>query len=78
MKGQSYTLNFRYGVDSMTDRLEQLEKQMIRDAINSAKGNKSQAARNLGVNRTTLCEKRRRYGMVVAEPSNPKVEPRVV
>lgn len=39
------------------------EMALVRAAIGQAKGNISLAARNLGLNRTTLHEKMRRYGI---------------
>ena len=42
--------------------LEGLERRMIRDALERARGNRTQAAALLGLNRTTLVEKLRKYG----------------
>ncbi len=49
------------GVDSRS--LAQLEADHIRGVLDGARGNKSQAARILGIDRKTLYEKIRRYGI---------------
>lgn len=49
------------GERSMT--LAELEKEYIRKILRDVRGHKSKAARILGINRKTLLEKRRRYGM---------------
>ena len=41
--------------------LERLEESYIREVLRIARGNKSEAARILGINRKTLLEKRKRY-----------------
>jgi len=43
--------------------LAQVEEQYIRDVLRSTGGNRSEAARILGINRKTLLEKRKRYGI---------------
>ncbi len=43
--------------------LEQLEARYIRDVLRQTRGNYSRAAAILGINRKTLLEKRRRYGI---------------
>ena len=43
--------------------LAQVEEQHIRDVLLSTGGNRSEAARILGINRKTLLEKRKRYGI---------------
>ncbi len=43
--------------------LEQLEAAYIREVVRLERGNMSRAARVLGINRKTLLEKRRRYGL---------------
>ena len=43
--------------------LAQVEEQYIRDVLRSTGGNRSEAARVLGINRKTLLEKRKRYGI---------------
>lgn len=50
------------GMD-MAETMEQLETSLIRQALNKADGNKAQAARLLGLNRTTLVEKVKRLGL---------------
>jgi DNA-binding NtrC family response regulator len=43
--------------------LAQLEEKYIREVLRSTDGNRSRAARILGINRKTLLEKRKRYGI---------------
>ena len=43
--------------------LAQVEEQYIRDVLRLTGGNRSEAARILGINRKTLLEKRKRYGI---------------
>jgi two-component system response regulator HydG len=43
--------------------LAQVEEQYIRDVLRVTGGNRSEAARILGINRKTLLEKRKRYGI---------------
>lgn len=43
--------------------LEDAERDTIRMALDAAKGNRSQAARTLGIARSTLLEKLKRYGL---------------
>ena len=47
------------GVD-LTARLEAYESQLLDEAMRRSEGNKSKAARLLGLNRTTLVEKLKR------------------
>jgi DNA-binding protein Fis len=47
--------------------LRDAEEQLIRLVMESCEGNRSQAARELGIHRTTLYEKMRRYGMAERE-----------
>jgi DNA-binding NtrC family response regulator len=51
------------GLD-LNERLEQVETQLLSEALRRADGNKTKAARLLGLNRTTLVEKLKRKGMV--------------
>ena len=44
--------------------LEQIEREAIVSTLTSAKGNKSEAARRLGITRKTLREKLKRYGLL--------------
>ena len=44
--------------------LEEVEKQYLRTALKAAHGNRSEAARRLGITRVPLREKLRRYGLV--------------
>jgi two-component system response regulator HydG len=48
---------------SLDDRLARIEKSLIKDALNKAKGNRSKAARLLKINRTTLLQKMTRLGL---------------
>ncbi|MCI0370353.1 MAG: hypothetical protein L0214_02980 [candidate division NC10 bacterium] len=43
--------------------LEELEREYIRRVLRRVRGHKSRAARILGINRKTLLEKRKRYGI---------------
>jgi two-component system response regulator HydG len=43
--------------------LERLEESYIREVLRVCRGNKTEAARILGINRKTLLEKRKRYGI---------------
>ncbi len=53
--GEDATLDLRSAI-------EVLERRMIREALQRAQGNRTEAAALLGLNRTTLVEKLRRYG----------------
>jgi DNA-binding NtrC family response regulator len=44
---------------------EDLERQVIQEALNRSRGRKAQAARLLGVSRPTLDSKIENYGLVV-------------
>lgn len=48
---------------SLKEGLEDPEKEIILKALKEAKGNRSKAAEKLGVNRTTLYNKMRKYGI---------------
>jgi two-component system response regulator HydG len=54
----SFTLNTPYDVP-----LEEIEKQAIASTLTSAGGNKSEAARRLGITRKTLREKLKKYNL---------------
>ncbi len=49
---------------SLKDALKNPEKKIILDALEKCKGNKKEAARVLGINRTTLYKKLDKYGLV--------------
>jgi transcriptional regulator with GAF, ATPase, and Fis domain/tetratricopeptide (TPR) repeat protein len=49
----------------LTDAVEQVEKQMIREAIRRSGGNKTRAAKSLGISRRGLLNKLQRYHMQV-------------
>jgi two-component system, NtrC family, response regulator HydG len=57
----------REGADGRSETtftsLEQLERQAILDALHRAGGNRAEASRRLGIGRTTLYAKLRRYGL---------------
>jgi DNA-binding NtrC family response regulator/tetratricopeptide (TPR) repeat protein len=48
----------------LSETVEQVERQIISDALRRFKGNKSKAARNLGLSRRGLLNKLHRYGIV--------------
>ena len=48
---------------SLKEGLKDPEKEIILNALKEAKGNRSKAADNLGVNRTTLYNKMKKYGI---------------
>jgi sigma-54 specific flagellar transcriptional regulator A len=54
--GESESLDLRSAVES-------LERQLINQALDAAGGNRTEAAALLGLNRTTLVEKLRKYGV---------------
>lgn len=51
------------GSQSPAGSLEALEEAAVRRALENHAGNRSQAARELGIHRTTLYQKMRRYGL---------------
>ncbi len=51
---------------SLTERVEEFERQLILEALLAAKGNKSHAARMLGVHEATVRTKLKRYGISLA------------
>ncbi|UCC44971.1 MAG: sigma 54-interacting transcriptional regulator [Candidatus Zixiibacteriota bacterium] len=54
---------------SLFDRVEQFERKLITEALLAAGGNKSQAARLLGVHEATVRTKLKRYGISLGIPS---------
>ena len=50
---------------SMKEQVEALEQDLIERALNDYRGNASHAADHLGLNRTTLVEKMRKYGIKI-------------
>ena len=48
--------------------MQEIEMRVIKDAMIESKGSKADAARLLGVNRTALVEKLKRYGMLAKYP----------
>ncbi len=51
---------------TLTKRVEEFERQLILEALLAAKGNKSHAARMLGIHEATVRTKLRRYGISLA------------
>ncbi|MFH1851783.1 MAG: sigma-54 dependent transcriptional regulator [Candidatus Neomarinimicrobiota bacterium] len=49
--------------ENFKEKIAYLEKKLIQDALNSAAGNKAQAARELGINRRLLYSKLREYSI---------------
>lgn len=49
--------------DSLFDRVEEFERKLIVEALLAAHGNKSEAARLLGVHEATVRTKLKRYGL---------------
>lgn len=52
---------------SLFDRVEQLERQLITEALLATRGNKSEAARLLGIHEATVRTKLKRYGISAAD-----------
>jgi DNA-binding NtrC family response regulator len=48
---------------SLFERVEEFEKKIILEALLAARGNKSEAARMLGIHEATVRTKMKRYGM---------------
>ena len=55
----------------LSDEVRRFEVELIRKALQKANGNQSQAAELLGLKRTTLNEKVKRYGITVVRPHYP-------
>ena len=49
--------------NGLFDRVEQFERQLITEALLAARGNKSEAARMLGIHEATVRTKLKRYGI---------------
>jgi two-component system NtrC family response regulator len=49
--------------DSLPAKLEEIEKKLILDALQNAGGNKSQAARNLGISEKNIRDRLKRWGI---------------
>ena len=52
------------GVRSLREALKNPEKQVIQQALEQVAGNRKKAAANLGINRTTLYNKMKKYGLL--------------
>jgi sigma-54 dependent transcriptional regulator, flagellar regulatory protein len=57
---------------SLSEAVQLYEKKRIVEALETASGNKSQAARILGVRRTTLIEKMKRLGLHAIDDPTPE------
>lgn len=53
---------------NLAEHVKTIESAFIREALSRAKGNKAKAADMLGMRRTTLLEKMRKYGFELSEP----------
>jgi two-component system response regulator HydG len=51
------------GVDLAGQSLEEVERQAVMATLEASKGNKSEAARRLGITRATLHNKMKKYGV---------------
>src|SRR5262249_25098924 len=56
--------------DADSTDLEVIERRMIERVMREAKGNKLQASRKLGISRTQLYMRLRKYGLEPAEPAD--------
>lgn len=56
---------------TMPQEVEKLERSMIDAAMLAHGGNKAHAAKYLGINRTTLVEKMRKYGYRLNKRAKP-------
>ncbi len=56
-------------VASLQERVDAFERKLLKEALDSCNGNRSQAARRLGINRTTLLAKMKKFGIVAAVES---------
>ena len=65
--GQSPVRKARPGGQTLASAVEQIEREFIHDALMSASGNISEAARRLGVSRVTLIDKMKKYGLASAK-----------
>lgn len=61
------------GID-LNATLESIERQYIAEMLHRTQGNKARAAALLGIKRTCLLQKMRRYGMELQEPTQHKVK----
>ena len=62
-EGSSYWTDFPEAGIDLTQRMDEYETTLIVEALSRAEGNKTQAARLLGLNRTTLVEKLKRKNL---------------
>ena len=58
-----------------TPGLAELERKQISEVLNDCKGNRSQAAARLGINRKTLREKIRKYGIAYEQSASGEETP---
>jgi len=61
--GSAATAAEAHGAMSLKQRVEAYERGLVVDALRAARGNRSEAARRLGVSRVTLHDKLRKYGL---------------
>jgi len=61
--GSAATAAEAHGPMSLKQRVEAYERGLVVDALRAARGNRSEAARRLGVSRVTLHDKLRKYGL---------------
>jgi len=54
--------------ETLFDRVEQFERELLRDALAAAGGNKSEAARLLGIHEATVRTKLKRYNISFDSP----------
>jgi two-component system, NtrC family, response regulator HydG len=47
----------------LRERVDAFERQLLLDALSSVAGNRTEAARHLGIGRATLHDKLRKYGI---------------
>ena len=50
----------------LQERVDAFERRLLEEALDRSRGNRSQAARRLGINRTTLLAKMKKHGIVAA------------
>lgn len=66
-----YELAVKVGWQDLQD---QIDVRILTKAILSSSGSRMKAAKVLGMNRTTLTERLRKYGMVTLRPRNKRLD----
>ena len=51
------------GAGTFREQVERLERTLLTEALQTAEGNQSEAARKLGLSRATFLDKCKRYGI---------------